>query len=339
MATANKTKSDVSVPATELTVTDTVTAPSLLSGDDARKAMEDFFGDDPKYIGTMTSFPVAIVLNGSDATFGIFLKEDEMQRAGWKTDLSHNGEKRLHQFRSGSKEKKPGLLFRAPFVHIIDQSGRWIEIKRNERNGDLHPELGKSGTIIGEYADRNGRIDPVYAAAYEKLKVDELATLRTIYLIRFVNESGQSLHDIPFALSIHGTTAVEFSKAIDTVRVSAFSKPLSPEAFSLLVWKPVFAADLVGSGDKQSYCTIISKDDSGKLQQDFAIPSNPKELEEEFNAIREANGNFAWRFFESNEYHPFAKALTERTNLLAVGFDEYDLPINQDDPSFDRIPY
>ncbi len=313
-----KEKAATSLP---LQQTEAELATSVLT---QKQCLRDLYSN-PKLTGVIKNFPIAQFLNVTETRPGLFLKNSEIAKSGW--NATGLGTAYTHTYRDVGKTKCEGLWFSTVKMHIIDASVRAIEITSKGAeaiglgNSALNwlPRNIKAGTIIGIYADKNGKtINPAMIDVYEALKAEGFATLRTFYLIQIlsneielddnnqpiVNSFGQQqlkpAHSVPFCLSVHGAAASFLGKAIDGLAINyaayigleSMEVP-SLEGISLLVFEPTFAATMVGI-EQQSFVTDVeSFTEVNDETLSWIVQPHRQEI---YDNIREKNADFAHRY-------------------------------------------
>jgi hypothetical protein len=263
---------------------------------------------DDKFRGEMGKLPVCqfLISKGPKKSTGIegdlpiiFLKDTKL--AGW-IGGSQYGTPYTHTYKGGDSEQ--GIAFESFRCNIIAKSPRLIEV--TQKGEDV--KVGKRGQILGIF-DRPGGYD--LRNQYPK----ELTTLRTLYLMYFLDANGEFLHKVPYSLSVHGGAAYYFGSMLDqfySYLESAYSDSkygngkfytLSPEARSLGIFEPVLAKQKVGEGSNVAEVASVGSfvEPNGESIDAFF---NSKNADRIF-ATQESMSGFADKYLKQfAEYHP-----------------------------------
>jgi hypothetical protein len=260
-----------------------------------------------EYRGEMGKLPVCqfLISKGPKKQTGIegdlpilFLKDTKL--AGWLNP--EYGVPYKHVYKGGDTEE--GIIFEDFRCNVINKSPRLIEVTlKGEEAG-----IGKRGQVLGVF-DQPGGYD--LRSNFPK----EYTTLRTLYLLYFLDQQNNFLHKMPYSLSVHGGAAYHFGSSLDnfySLLESAYSNSnygngqyltLSPEARSLGVFHAYLTKQQVGEGN-----TIADVASVG----DFKRPT-PETIDEFFNskfadqifATRKSMSGFADKYLKQFEqFHP-----------------------------------
>jgi hypothetical protein len=238
---------------------------------------DEFAGVEGEDLGLEIKYAPCLFLNApmGKQKYGLFLPQNSLIQANWG-GMEPNY---THTYR-GEKEVTPGVLYNdeteAPRMLILRRSPRYIEVSRKGAKEGLDDikallsiylpgsesiELNQS-TIIHNYETPAGK---EFYTTIQDTK-SGLVSLRTFYLVMFVDKANNALHDFPFKLSVKGSTAASFGPAVDQMQmqgVLAYSKlsqgkTLGGSFLPLLVFEPKIVAAMVGKEDQSLACKIES---------------------------------------------------------------------------------
>jgi hypothetical protein len=260
-----------------------------------------------EYRGEMGKLPVCqfLISKGPKKQTGIegdlpilFLKDTKL--AGWLNP--EYGAPYKHVYKGGDTEE--GIIFEDFRCNVINKSPRLIEVTlKGEQAG-----VGKRGQVLGIFDQPGG---------YELRDrfPRECTTLRTLYLLYFLDDQNNFLHKMPYSLSVHGGAAYYFGSKLDefySCLESAYSSSkysggefysLSPEARSLGVFNAYLSKQKVGEGDTTGDVAGVNS---------FREPT-PETIDEFFNsqsadqifATRKSMSGFADKYLKQfAEHHP-----------------------------------
>lgn len=235
----------------------------------------DFAGGEGEVLGLEIKYPSINFLNApkGKTQHGLFIKESALVQSGW-VDPQFNYTHRYNR----STEDVPGILFNedtlAPRMLILRKSPRYVEVtqKGEENVDDIRAMLNqylpaaagmeiKASTLVHNFDTPSGQ---EFYSAMREFKPG-LLSLRTFYLVLFVDQNNKCLHNIPFKLSMKGASAASFGPAVEQMQlqgVLAFSKKygkaLGASYLPLLVFEPKIVGDMAGEKDQSLVCKVAS---------------------------------------------------------------------------------
>jgi hypothetical protein len=273
-----------------------------------------------EFRGEMGKLPVCqfLLTKGPKKTTGVegdlpalFLKDTKL--AGWLN--SEYGTPYKHVYKSGDTEE--GLIFEDFRCNVLHKSPRIIEVTIN---GEI-AGIGKRGQVLGIF-DQPGGYE--LREKYSK----EYTTLRTLYLLYFLDDQNDFLHKMPYSLSVHGGAAYHFGSKLDEFYCcleSAYSSSkyggsgeyytLSHEARSLGIFNAYLSKQKVGEGNTTGDVAGVSS---------FKEPT-PETIDAFFNsahagqifATRKSMSGFADKYLKQ-----FEQFHSNPNNLVLGGVDQ-----------------
>jgi hypothetical protein len=189
------------------------------------------------------NFPYLQALRGEEnpAHCGLFIPASQLDKCGWQ-NIDAN---QIVEYTYNSGDREPGLLLKNPRMVItpISKLGAF-DRSLSQKEGTL--------VILGEWKQEH--------------KTDPNIGNFQVYLVMFVNEKNEPLHDVPLKLVAKGAFQASLSEnyqkfCTQMARLRAKSQgiPFRPqnEVFNALcVFSPIFKRQMVGTTIKSASCYV-----------------------------------------------------------------------------------
>lgn len=282
----------------------------------------------PEFVGAAPTPGQIIALNKpndrnhSRDAGGLFIKQEDMIKCGWKasaSDLEPGSFIQPYNQKFGGKdEPDPGILFTKPRFQIVFETAGLIEKNVVDEKTSANKTIIIGSLNPADNLDDPGRINYLWDL-YKENKKDHV--MRTWYYVYFMSSYGQRCHDLPLILSIKGAVGASFHDQLKAFRDDVGSalaaatktpkRPANYDAFAQYIFQPHLELKDVGQGNNQSTAVTVfdyeqplydQGQEAAKVSLDsHIIPDNLMERTKEERQDEYAIGMMS-RYTNSNSY-------------------------------------
>lgn len=253
------------------------------------------FANAEKYGAAPKKLPMALMLNREKTNAGMFIKQEDLDMAGWDATKAKGVGKAYDHFFAGAEVGTPGLLLKNPRMVVFFQSPRFIEDKTTKN-------------IVGNFETPEGA--QMYGMDGNEDGENRQFTLRTLYGFFLLNDNNELVHQTPFTLSIKGAAAADLGDKLSTYYASVDATyaaaqgldvlAMNDEFHAVTIFQPTLGWEYKGKEKKSEVCVVkdFKTPDATNIDKFLALEAGEKLISLHKAANLPGEANLAYRFLK-----------------------------------------